>query len=75
VRSTTFQKLESLAAALVRESPDVYYEIQSRNPHSAAALEKLRVALDRVVTAAQSTTAQEFRSLFGEAQARTQDDR
>jgi chorismate mutase/prephenate dehydrogenase len=71
VRSTTFQKLESLAAALVRESPDVYYEIQSMNPHSAEALEKLRTALDRVVAAARGQSARDFRALFEEAQART----
>lgn len=71
VRSTTFQRLESLAAALVRESPDVYYEIQSMNPHSAEALEKLRAALDRVVSAARGESAREFRALFEEAQGRT----
>jgi chorismate mutase/prephenate dehydrogenase len=71
VRSTTFQKLESLSAALVRESPDVYYEIQSMNPHSAEALEKLRDALDRVVTAARGESAGDFRTLFEEAKART----
>lgn len=71
VRSTTFHRLESLAAALVRESPDVYYEIQSRNPHSAEALQKLRDALDRVVAAAQAASPLAFRALFEEAQART----
>ncbi len=51
VRSTTFRALEDLAAAVVRESPDVYFEIQASNPHSAAALERLRAALDRVAAA------------------------
>jgi len=40
VRSTTFRALEDLAAVVVRESPDVYYEIQASNPHSAAALDR-----------------------------------
>ncbi|HKS06104.1 MAG TPA: prephenate dehydrogenase/arogenate dehydrogenase family protein [Gemmatimonadaceae bacterium] len=71
VRSTTFQKLETLSAALVRESPDVYYEIQAKNPHSRAALEKLRAALERVVAAASSSTPTAFRELFAEAQKST----
>ena len=41
VRSTTFQALESLGSEVVRESPDVYYEIQAKNPYSAAALKRL----------------------------------
>jgi chorismate mutase/prephenate dehydrogenase len=71
VRSTTFQKLETLAAALVRESPDVYYEIQSRNPHSMAALGTLRSSVERVMEAAEAPTADQFRTLFAEAQRRT----
>jgi chorismate mutase/prephenate dehydrogenase len=71
VRSTTFQALESLAAAVVRESPDVYYEIQARNPHSAVALERLRGALDRIVSASAAPDAQEFRALLEEGRRRT----
>jgi chorismate mutase/prephenate dehydrogenase len=66
VRSTTFRRLESLAAQLVRESPDVYYEIQSRNPHSGEALARLRHSIDRVMQAASSATSAEFRALFAE---------
>lgn len=71
VRSTTFQALESLAGAVVRESPDVYFEIQARNPHSPAALERFRGAIDRIVTAATAGDARGFRALFEEAQRRT----
>jgi chorismate mutase / prephenate dehydrogenase len=71
VRSTTFQALESLAAAVVRESPDVYYEIQAMNPHSAAALERLRVALDRMVAAVTARDAAAFRALLDEGRKRT----
>ena len=71
VRSTTFQALESLAGAVVRESPDVYFEIQARNPHSPAALERFRGAIDRIVTAATAGDARGFRALFDEAQRRT----
>jgi len=71
VRSTTFRSLESLAAAVVRESPGVYYEIQAGNPHSSSALERLRGALDRIVAAIHMQDAEGFRALFEEGQRRT----
>jgi chorismate mutase/prephenate dehydrogenase len=71
VRSTTFRALEALAAAVVRESPDVYFEIQARNPHSAAALERLRGALDRMVSAVTAGDADAFRGLLAEGRERT----
>jgi prephenate dehydrogenase len=71
VRSTTFQALERLAAAAVRESPEVYWEIQARNPHSAAALGRLREALDRIVEASTAPDPAPFRALFEAARART----
>jgi len=64
VRSTTFQALERLAAAVVRESPEVYYEIQARNPHSAGSIARLRAALDRIVEASAAPDASPFRALF-----------
>ena len=71
VRSTTFGALERLAANVVRESPDVYFEIQSRNPHSFAALERLRQAIDRVMHAVAAGDADSFAALMREGQART----
>ena len=71
VRSTTFLALETLAAAVVRESPDVYYEIQARNPFSGAAIERLRAAIDRVATAIASKDSTAFAQLMGEGQTRT----
>jgi chorismate mutase/prephenate dehydrogenase len=71
VRSTTFHALESLAALVVRESPEVYYEIQAGNPYSLEALERLRLALDRIVEAVQGRNAKGFRMLFDEGQVRT----
>jgi chorismate mutase/prephenate dehydrogenase len=73
VRSTTFQALELLAAAVVRESPDVYYEIQAMNPHSAVALERLRAALDRIVAAVTARDWQAFHALLDEGRRRTPD--
>ena len=71
VRSTTFRALETLAAAVVRESPDVYYEIQAMNPHSAAALERLRAALDRIIAAVGARDAAGFGGLLEEGRRRT----
>ena len=73
VRSTTFQALESVGAAVVRESPDVYYEIQAKNPYSAAALERLRVAVDQIITAVTESDVEGFRALFEDGQERTRE--
>jgi chorismate mutase/prephenate dehydrogenase len=71
VHSTTFQGLEALAAAVVRESPEVYYEIQAGNPHSMEALERLRIALDRIVAAIRNRDSKGFQLLFEEGRRRT----
>ncbi|HET9235159.1 MAG TPA: prephenate dehydrogenase/arogenate dehydrogenase family protein, partial [Candidatus Eisenbacteria bacterium] len=71
VRSTTFQALESLAARVVRESPDVYYEIQAKNAYSKAALLRLRAALERLVSAVSANDAAGFRDLLEEGRRRT----
>lgn len=71
VRSTTFQALEGLAAAVVRESPEVYYEIQAGNPHGMEALERLRLALDRIVAAIKGRDSRGLRQLFDEGRSRT----
>lgn len=71
VRSTTFAALERLASAVVRESPDVYYEIQAENPHSAASLERLRTSLDRIVGVVGTRNAQGFRELLELGRRRT----
>ena len=71
VRSTTFQALEALAAAVVRESPEVYYEVQAENPHSAAALERMRAALERIGSAVRGRDAAAFGEILGEGRDRT----
>ena len=70
VRSTTFLALERLAANVVRESPDVYYEIQARNPHSFGAIERLRSAVDRLMQAISVQDASVFAGLMREGQQR-----
>jgi chorismate mutase/prephenate dehydrogenase len=71
VRSTTLSALETLAANIVRESPDVYYEIQAENPYSMAALDRMRDALDRVVGAVAARDQERFRTLLRDGQQRT----
>jgi len=71
VRSTTFQALEGLAAEVVRESPEVYYEIQADNPCSASAIEKLRGALDRITAVVAARSPESFGKLLEEGQRRT----
>ena len=71
VHSTTFQALERLAAAVVRESPDVYYEIQAENPHSLESLGRLRDSLERVREAVTARSRDAFRDLLEEGRRRT----
>jgi len=71
VRSTTFLALERLASAVVRESPEVYYEIQAKNPHSAAAIRRLRDALDRLMHAVESKDVKAFAQLMRDGASRT----
>jgi chorismate mutase/prephenate dehydrogenase len=71
VRSTTLGALQTLSANLVRESPDVYFEIQALNPHSADALARLAHAIERVRAAVSSRDAAAFTALMREGEAKT----
>jgi chorismate mutase/prephenate dehydrogenase len=71
VRSTTLGALQGLSANLVRESPDVYYEIQALNPNSAGALDRLARAIDRVRDAIGSRDAGAFSALMREGEQKT----
>lgn len=71
VHSTTFQALEGLSATVVRENPNVYYEIQADNPHSLDALERLQVALARVHEAVTTRSPGRFAELLDEGRRRT----
>lgn len=48
LHSTTDRALEALAATVVRESPEVYFEIQADNPYSADAVLRLERSLGRL---------------------------
>jgi chorismate mutase/prephenate dehydrogenase len=71
VRSTTFQALEALACEVVRESPEVYYEIQAGNPYSISAVEKLQTALTRIEETVKARSLRDFRELHAEGERRT----
>jgi len=71
VRSTTLGALQTLSANLVRESPDVYFEIQALNPNSGAALERLAAAVARVRGAVSTRDAGAFRELMSEGRSKT----
>lgn len=68
-QSTTFRRLRDVAASVVDESPQVYYEIQAGNPHSAAALGRLAGSLDRLRAAVVARDADGFRALLDEGRA------
>lgn len=72
LRSTTLGALQALSASLVRESPDVYFEIQAHNPNSAGALARLADAVKRVSAAVASQDPTAFRALLDEGRARTE---
>jgi chorismate mutase/prephenate dehydrogenase len=71
VRSTTFQSLEALAAAVVRESPDVYFEIQADNPYSVEAIDRLRAVLDRLARSVRERDRDGFAELLHAGRAQT----
>ena len=71
LRSTTLGALRTLSANVVAESPDVYFEIQARNPNSASALTRLASAIDRVQAAVKNNDASGFAELMEEGQRRT----
>ena len=71
LRSTTLGALKALSADLVRESPDVYFEIQAHNPNSAAALDRLSQAVTRLAAAVAGRDVDVFRALMDEGRRRT----
>lgn len=71
LRSTTLGALQALSTNLLNESPDVYFEIQAKNPNSAAALERLASAVQRVTAAVSSQNQSTFRELMAEGLAHT----
>ncbi|MEA3166784.1 MAG: chorismate mutase / prephenate dehydrogenase, partial [Thermoplasmata archaeon] len=69
-QSTTFRKLRDVAVSVVVESPQVYYEIQSGNPHSDAALARLEASVVRLRKIVADRDPAAFRCLMEEGRRR-----
>jgi len=62
--STTFDAQLDVASRVARESPDLYYEIQSLNDYGAESLEALSQAVERIRTAVLSQDYATFVALM-----------
>src|SRR5450631_3868955 len=62
--STTFDAQLDVASRVARESPDLYYEIQSLNDYGAESLEALSQAVERLRTAVLSRDYEAFVALM-----------
>ena len=69
-QSTTFRKLRDVAVSVVVESPQVYYEIQSGNPHSEAALARLESTVAHLRRLVAAKDADGFRRLLEQGKER-----
>ena len=69
-QSTTFRKLRDVAVSVVVESPQVYYEIQSGNPHSEEALARLEASVARLRRLVATKDPDGFRSMLDEGRRR-----
>lgn len=69
LHSTTSQRLQALARGVVDENPQVYFEIQAGNPHSAHALAALEEAVHRLRVIVEKRDATAFRRLLEEGRA------
>jgi len=68
--STTFHRQSSLAAAVAREGPELYFDIQSLNPHSTEVYAELRAALDRLAGIVRRRDLPEFHRLLDAGRAK-----
>ena len=62
--STTFHKQMRAAAAVASESPELYYEIQKLNRHSAELFEKVRDSLGRIELAIRANSPAAFTGIM-----------
>lgn len=66
VHSNTYRALLDLAGNAVDQNPDVYFQIQALNPHSLAAIERLRRGIDQVQEVVESHRRSSFAELLAE---------
>lgn len=69
-QGTTFRRLRDISTAVVRESPQAYFEIQSGNPHADAALARLQESVGRVREAVRRRDPAAFAGLLDEGRRR-----
>lgn len=62
--SSTFERQTRIAADVVQESAQLYFEIQRANPHNAVARQALKTALSAYVDAIENGDAAEFAALM-----------
>jgi chorismate mutase/prephenate dehydrogenase len=63
--STTYDAQADIAEKVSRESPDLYFEIQSLNDYGRESLQALRSAVERICAAVSENNLQEFSALMG----------
>ena len=66
VHSNTYRALLDLAGNAVDQNPDVYFQIQALNPHSLAAIDRLRQGIDRVREVVETHRPDAFAALLDE---------
>jgi len=66
VASTTFGKQNATAQDVLRENPDLYFEIQSLNATTPELAEQLHAALDETLTAVRNGDRDAFRRIMEE---------
>jgi chorismate mutase/prephenate dehydrogenase len=62
--STTFVRQMETTRSVITENPDLYFEIQRANPHSAELFEQLRTAVDHVTAMITSQNLKGFRRIM-----------
>ncbi|MEM1177555.1 MAG: prephenate dehydrogenase/arogenate dehydrogenase family protein [Acidobacteriota bacterium] len=62
--STTYNRQAATATSVLSEDPDLYYDIQSLNPHRSEVYKAARAALDELIDSVQENDREEFRSVL-----------
>jgi chorismate mutase/prephenate dehydrogenase len=65
--STTYDRQLSTATSVLQEDPDLYFDIQSMNPHRGEVYKAVREAVGDLVDAVQSGDRQQFREVLATA--------
>ena len=65
--STTYRRQVGTASSVLLEDPDLYYDIQSLNPHRSEVYKAARAALDDLIDAVQENDRENFREVMTNA--------